>query len=442
MNSNNTIVIVSNKSDLIASVTSKLVLLRDLDKVLDTNHLNALQFLRKHPPSVILMHCEQGDKHKINLIRDIKNEPLLKNVSIVIIGNMLTKEFLLEAFDAGISDIMHMPVQEHELLMRVIWSISRNEASATYESRSKFLATLGIIQEDTGFYTQLNGEVFLINEVDTAVKNQSNTCLMFVAPNERTHANNKDFWDVVKKSIRSRDSVAISNDGRFYIFLPKTKLNGAYAVFERMNANFKGDIGVSASVIEIGKKPFREIRTHLEQTLQKASESKKTLLVAPEETPSEELMRETVALTRETVLQSGTWFEARPLDESNEAPEEELQMRLFKQTYRKKSKLVIEPVFKKYLAIVAQTHPDVEIDKIVEKACAKFVLRIKGASSSFYITHSGTHKIKMELQYILNGEIKKSDIFDMELTDLNFQKLSEILTNFCTEFSNLVSIIP
>lgn len=442
MSSNNTIAIIGNKPGLISQISSKLVLLRDLDKVVDTNSINALPFLREHLPNVIIIHCDETDKGRINLVRDIRKEPLLKNAPILLIGDMLSRDFVLDAFDAGISDVIYTPVQEHELLMRVIWCIAKNELNTVVESRSKFLASLGIIQEETGFYTSVHGNEFLINEVDYAIKYHISSCIMFLTPENKQNATTKEFWDTVKKSVRINDSVVTCEDGRFYLFLPKTKLNGVYAVFERMNANLGESNSVCAGVIEVRQKSFLEIRENLEFALKKACENKKSLIITSEDSV-ENPSQETVALTKETVLRSGNWFETQEGGELCEdiSTDDEHSEKLFMQTYRKKSKLVIEPVFKKYAALLGEKYPGIEAELDIEQSYAKLIFRMKGVISSFNLKHTGFSRVKIEIQHALNGEIRSSNSFCVELTDFSYQKLSEIIDAFCVDFSNIMNMI-
>ena len=59
MSFNNIIAIIGDKFDAINLISSKLVLLRDLDKVVDTNLENATTFLNQTMPNVIIVHSTQ-----------------------------------------------------------------------------------------------------------------------------------------------------------------------------------------------------------------------------------------------------------------------------------------------------------------------------------------------------------------------------------------------
>ena len=72
--------------------------------------------------------------------------------------------------------------------------------------------------------------------------------------------------------------MGIREDGKYYIYLPKTKLNGAYAVFERINNNLGFDFNVNAAVAEIDDKNFREVKDMLDSTYLKTKGQSNVLL--------------------------------------------------------------------------------------------------------------------------------------------------------------------
>ncbi len=282
MGFNNIIAIVGDKFDAINLISSKLVLLRDLDKIIDANLENAPAFLSQAMPNVIILHAKGDSEDSLNAIKKIKHTELLQNIPILLYSEDCTKEFLIDAFDCGISDIIKAPVADWELLIRVIWCIQKNETTLNITSRNNFLINLGIIQDKTGFYTEEYAEQFLKNEIDSAVKYKNNACMMLVGPDKKfpPFKNQASLNETIKKSIRLNDSVGIRKDGKYYIFLPKTKLNGAYAVFERINNNLGLDLSVNASVAEIKVEGFDTIKLMLERTFKNTENNTNTLLVA------------------------------------------------------------------------------------------------------------------------------------------------------------------
>ncbi len=284
MSFNNIIAIIGDKFDAINLISSKLVLLRDLDKVVDTNLENATAFLNQTMPNVIIVHAKGDNKESLDAIKDIKQTEILNNIPILLYSEDCTKEFLIDAFDSGITDIIKAPIADWELLIRVIWCIQKNEINVNNDIRNEFLTKLKIIQDKTGFYTEEYAEQFLDAEIDSAVKYKNKSCLMLVGPDNK-FPQLKSFGElneIIEKSTRLNDSVGIRKDNKYYIYLPKTKLNGAYAVFERINNNLGIDAGINASVCEIKDKDFQTIKKMLEHSFEKTKNTTNTLLVAHE----------------------------------------------------------------------------------------------------------------------------------------------------------------
>ena len=170
MSFNNIIAIVGDKFDAINLISSKLVLLRDLDKIVDTNLENAVSFLEQTMPNVIIVHAKGDNKESLDAIKDIKQTEILNNIPILLYSEDCTKEFLIDAFDSGITDIIKAPIADWELLIRVIWCIQKNEINVNNDIRNEFLTKLKIIQDKTGFYTEEYAEQFLDAEIDSADK--------------------------------------------------------------------------------------------------------------------------------------------------------------------------------------------------------------------------------------------------------------------------------
>ncbi len=286
MSFNNIIAIIGDKFDAINVISSKLVLLRDLDKIVDTNLENAVEFLCQAMPNVIVLHARGDGEESLNAIKDIKANELLRNIPILLYSEDCTKEFLIDAFDLGISDIIKTPIADWELLIRVIWCIQKNEITINTNSRNNFLTNLGIIENNTGFYTEEYAEQLLDAEIDSAIKYKNPSCLMLVGPDDKFFAQKSGLINgIIKKSVRLNDSVGIRKDGKYYIYLPKTKLNGAYAVFERINNSLGIDFNVNAAVAEINDKDFKSTKEMLEATYVKTKGQTNVLLVAHEKMP-------------------------------------------------------------------------------------------------------------------------------------------------------------
>ena len=278
----NTVVIVSDRQELINQISQKLVLLRNLDKIKSCSIEEAQNMFEGFNPNVLILHCDNNNIHAINLIKSLKKQEIYKNLPILLINENCSREVIIEAFDNGISDVLFMPIIDYELLIRVIWCLQKNELNLNIESQTNFLTTLGVVQADTGVYTQKYCDEFLKNEIAQTRKYSQRACILLIAPDKKypNYKNPKEFIEIIKKSIRLNDSIIIKDVDKFYVYLQKTKLNGAYSVFERINTNLGIDSGANAGVVEVQEQKFEDIKEALEAALEKASENTNSLIVA------------------------------------------------------------------------------------------------------------------------------------------------------------------
>ena len=138
----NTVVIVSDRQELVNQVSQKLVLLRNLDKIKSCSIEEAQNMFEGYAPNVLILHCDNNNLHAINLIKKIKKQELYKHLPILLINENCSRETIIEAFDNGISDVLFMPIIDYELLIRVIWCLQKNELNLNIESRQEFLSSL------------------------------------------------------------------------------------------------------------------------------------------------------------------------------------------------------------------------------------------------------------------------------------------------------------
>ena len=161
----NTVVIVSDKQELVNQISAKLVLLRSLDKIKSCSIEEAQNMLDGFNPNVLILHCANNNIQAVNLVKRLKKQDIYKNLPILLINENCSRELVIEAFDNGITDVLFMPIIDYELLIRVIWCLKKNELNLSIESRTNFLTTLGVLQTDTGVYTQKYCDEFLKNEI-------------------------------------------------------------------------------------------------------------------------------------------------------------------------------------------------------------------------------------------------------------------------------------
>lgn len=436
----NTVVIVSDKQDFINNISSKLVLLRNFDKVKSCSIEEAQNMFDGFNPNVMILHCDNNNVNVLNLIRSVKKHELYKNLPILLVNENSSREVIIEAFDNGISDVLFMPVIDYELLIRVIWCLKKNELNLNIESRKEFLTSIGVVQADTGVYTQKYCDDFLKNEIAQTRKYQQKACLLLMSPDKKypAYKNPKDFISIIKDSIRINDSIIIKDVDEFYIYLQKTKLNGAYSVFERINTKLGIDSGANAGVVEILDQNFDDIKEALSAALDKASENTNSLIVASDFYSKEASSK--IILKRPSQIANN---EDRPPYEL-EAAEEQIKneerktvdknsLKLFNQAYQRKLQVVITPVFKKFESILRIKQQDFAINSYVGNKSMLSVSR-GDVSASFSIDYDGVEHAIIRLSITDDGQKRLFETETVDFTLLDYRRISLMLTELIDKF--------
>ncbi len=434
----NTVVIVSDRQELVNQISQKLVLLRNLDKIKSCSIEEAQNMFDGFSPNVIILHCDNNNLHAINLVKKIKKQELYKNLPILLINENCSRETIIEAFDNGISDVLFMPIIDYELLIRVIWCLQKNELNLNIESRMEFLTTLGVVQAETGVYTQKYCDDFLKNEINQTRKYQQRACILLVAPDKKypQYKNPKEFISIIKKSIRLNDSIIIKDIDQFYVYLHKTKLNGAYSVFERINNNLGIDSGANAGVVEILEQKFEDIKEALEAALEKASENTNSLIVASDFYAEENKPIMNFEAKRNLLNSNNTQSNPEPIQNNkNEAQNafDKNSIKLFNQAYQRKLKVVIDPVFKKYENILKIKRQDFAINSYTGNK-SLFSVSSGDVCASIAIEYDGIEHALIRLTIMDNEQKRLFETETIDFTILDYRKMSLMLGELIDKF--------
>lgn len=112
---------------------------------------------------------------------------------------------------------------------------------------------------------------------------------------------------------------------------------------------------------------------------------------------------------------------------------------LFNQMFKNKIKVVIEPLFKKYESMIVQKRDNTIVDMVINQDVCEFSL-IKGdVASALSVRHNGS-KADVNVIHFLpdNKKIKRSSV---EIMNLDFKKLSQILIILIDDFEKYYSMV-
>ena len=436
----NTVVIVSNRQELINQISQKLVLLRNLDKIKSCSIEEAQNMFDGFSPNVLILHCDNNNIQAINLIKSLKKQEIYKNLPILLINENCSREVIIEAFDNGISDVLFMPIIDYELLIRVIWCLQKNELNMNIESQANFLTALGVLQADTEVYTKKYCNEFLKKEIAQTRKYSQRACILLISPDKKypNYKNPKEFIEIIKKSIRLNDSIAIKDVDKFYVYLQKTKLNGAYSVFERINTNLGIDSGANAGVVEVQEQKFEDIKEALDAALEKANENTNSLIVASDfysNTPDNKIIFETPKDIIEKQKENKIINKNNPIAPINEAQSnfDKNSVKLFNQAYQRKLKVVIAPVFKKYENILKIKRQDFAINAYTG-AKSLFSVSANGVNASMAIEYDGIENAIVRLSIVDDEQKRLFETESVDFTILNYRKVSLMLSELIDKF--------
>lgn len=435
----NTVVIVSDKQELINLVSSKLVLLRNLDKIKSCSIEEAQNMFDGFNPNVLILHCDNNNMRALNLIKKLKSQDLYKNLPILLINENCSREVVIEAYDSGINDILFMPIIDYELLIRVIWCLQKNEINLNIESRMQFLTNLGIVQAETGVYAQKYCDDFLKNEIAQSKKYSQRACILLIAPDKKypNYKNPKEFISILKKSIRINDSVIIKDVDEFYIYLQKTKLNGAYSVFERINNNLGVESGANAGVVEVLDQNFDDIKDALNAALSKACENTNSLIVASdfyvkEKKPTINLKKPSELLNKKPSNEEDSTSQS-VIKEETKAGFDKNSIKLFNQAFQRKLKVVVNPVFKKYENILKIKKQDFAINAYTGNK-SFFSVSSGDVSASMSIEYDGVEHVLIRLTITDNDQKRLFETENIDFTILDYRKMSLMLNELIDKF--------
>ncbi len=438
MSDANTVVIVSDKEELVNQISQKLVLLRNLDKIKSCSIDEAQNLLEGFSPNVCIIHCEHNNNFALNLIKKIKKQEIFKNLPILLINENCSREVIIDAFDSGISDVLFMPIIDYELLIRVIWCLGKNELNLKNEARENILVDLGVIQSETGVYTQKYCEEILKNEISQTKKYSQRACILLISPDKKypAYKSPKEFIEVIQKSIRINDLIVIKDVDKFYVYLQKTKLNGAYSVFERINNNLGIDCGANAGVVEVMEQEFKDITEALDDALQKANENTNSLIVASD-FYSEQTENVSIASSDEYLEKQQNKINEQENQKKTQNHSgkkyDKNSLKLFNQAYLRKLKVVVNPVFKKYEDILKIKKQDFAIN-FYTGTKSFFSVSSGDVNASFALEYDCVENVCVRLSITDNDQKRLYETETVDFTILDYRKVSLMMNELIDKF--------
>jgi len=410
----NSILVISDERKDIEEFRSKLVLLRNIDTVTDSNLENAIKSCKKYMPDAVIVFVHKKDDGIFDICKGIRKDPVIKIIPILLIFDFFDEEFTLSCFDSGMSDYIILPATDSEILMKVIWNSQRSAIARELEKKEALLCELGAIDKSNEAYTSEFIDKIFTNEINIARKYKYPVVLMSICLDYNADKNkNNTLASVIKKSIRNTDMLGIAGAGKFYIFMPKTEEKGGYSVYKRIKSYFVDEYSISAGLCESkGDMDFESLSSCASNALNEAISRGGNKLIIFNKLENYENKTE------------------------NENPE------ITKYKFSRKANSIILPVFEKIKTDIESKYQDnFIIEQFITDTKCFFSIR-KPAESieiALKIIDPGNTDIILD-QFSKLAEKTEEKRSIVNITDITEENIVNILKNLLSEFKNLESV--
>lgn len=413
MSNDNNLIFVTNDSNITGILKPKLVLLREVDDILTTNYNEAIEKIKANIPETVIIYCSHEKEDCLNLIRAIKKEEKLKNISILLLLDQYNQDFVLNAYDENITDYLTINADDAEILIRTIWCLKKNANNTKFHKQYSLLQDLDVINRETGFYTEKFAKEIFENEFRNLSETNIEGILMLVSPSEesKTKLNENQLAKAIKISTRNSDVIVHNDINRFYVLLEETQLKGAFTVWEKIKRAVGEQYTLNASVSTIESKDYETLKAELLNALVEAKSTNQEMVIVSEEEKSI----------------SGDWLDKINTTQKN--------FKLFKQAFTKKLDNVITPVFFQMQKLYEEKLFKTTVEQYSNATLSAFVLKRLDKTSELKITYPGFSKINIDI--IHEGlDSPENRRISLDLTELDESRLTQIIEEFIQEFKS------
>ena len=364
------ILLVTDDEDVAEAVLSKLVLLRESDSIAVCDYKMAKKLLENPSVSIVLVH-ENKDKEKTLSFLNTIISPEYETILLV---NDYDQDFILAAYDLGLSDYYSVKSESYEMLIRTVNCFKRRSFKVRYSRDFALLVRMGVVDEETGFYKYKYSRELLAEFIkDKRVQNGMFIVLVLDEASKTRFSADK-LSQAIKKSVRCDDVVSVAKGGKFYMILPNVDKLGAFAVVNKIQDILGAKLIVRAGVCRIENKTFDRLEKEAFAALSEACQT-----------------NETAVFLEEHVKTLDEWLDDEEKDDKN--------FKLFQNAYNNKLEKVIAPVFFRLQKTYEEKLFNTKIEQYSDELQSVFQLKHGDRESRLKITYPGFAKIMI---YIIN----------------------------------------
>lgn len=406
MNDKNSILLISDDVNLSKVIESKLLFLRANDSIVVSEYKDAISSLKYSSADIVLIHENISQQATLDLIKKVRE---FGNICIILLVNNYDKDMILASYDAGIDDFTFATAEDFELVIRTVNNIKNNSIKLQAMRNQKLLEQLNVIDELTGLYNYNYSKQVIENYIDDNLLDDGIFLAIAPSENSKVKFSIEKMAQAILSSIRVDDTATLGRGAKFYILLPKTSVNGAIVVLNKIKENYGDNFEICAGISSISHKSFDEMEHDVLQALSDAIATNAEYVLAEE--------KETDTLDDWLVTEA----------------DEPKNYKIFRQIFNKKMEKVIAPVFFRLQKAWEEKLFDTQIEQFTDSEQCVFHLKNKKQDSILRIVYPGFAKIVIYINHEGLDSPENKEI-QLSLTKISQKELITIVEDFIKDF--------
>ncbi len=402
------ILLVTDDENVAENVLSKLVLLRESDSIAVCDYKMAKKMLENPTVSIVLVHALKDNEKTLSFLNSI----ISSEYEIILLVNDYEQDFILAAYDLGVSDYYSIKSDSYEMLIRTVNCFKSRSLKVRFARNFALLKQLGVVDDETGFYKYKYSRELLAEFIKDKRIQNGMFIVLILDESCKTRFSADKLSKAIKKSVRCDDIVSVVKGGKFYIILPNVDKLGAFAVVNKVQDVLGEKLIVRAGVCKIGNKSFDRLEKEAFAALSEACQT-----------------NETSVFLEDHVKTLDEWLEDDEKDEKN--------FKLFKNAYNNKLDKVIAPVFFRLQKAYEEKLFHTKIDQYSDELQSVFQLKHDDRESRLKITYPGFAKIMIYITHEGLDTPENKEI-SLNLNEVTQKEIAKIVEDFIKDFKKSV----
>lgn len=401
------ILLITNEQKTIETFAEKLILLRETDEIFYCDYEDAPDIVFSDKPDIVIIQ-EQADKQKtVNLIKYTKTQ----TDSVLLMINSYDRDFVLNAYDAGIDDYFSVNSDPSEISIRTVNCIKKENLKKTIKRYSDYLKQYNIIDSANNLINpQFSKDIanFELTQNDFSLGS-----LTLVSPdeNEKMNYSFDKMITAIKNSLRYQDIILNTNGIKVFILLPNGGVQAAITVINKIRKNLKEEFSIKAGICEIATDNMDILEKHAQCALSDAMLCSQPFVIYSDNPDVNE----------------ENWLEEP----------KERNYKLFKNAFNKKLEKVITPVFYRLQKSWEEKLFNTKIEQYTDETQSVFRLTNPKQTSLLKIVYPGFAKVIVYITHEGLYSPENTEI-SLPLSEINTKELTKIIEQFIKEFKNTV----